>query len=177
MDPISMLIAGAGMAVSLFGADRQRDQQREFAQAMGRLDTEKSQIQQRQNEVLAARATRDAIRRAQVARGIAVNYGGNSGLMDSSGMGGALGQISGQMGAQVSAISNDLLSANSLVNVNSRISALSGENAMAQADNQFLTGLGGIITGNAQALGRLGQTAFGAMSSAPSGWQTTIQYG
>lgn len=179
MDPFTMLIAGVGIATSLFGADRQRDQQREFAQAMGRLETEKSQIQQRQNEVLAARATRDAIRRAQVARGVAVNYGGNSGLIDSSGMGGALGQISGQMGAQVSAISNDLASSNSLINVNNRMSALSSQNAIDTADNQFLSMIGQTITGNAGALSRLGQTGgrFLQDSFAPSGWQTSIQYG
>lgn len=179
MDPFTMLIAGVGIATSLFGADRQRDQQREFAEAMGRLNSEKSQIQQRQNEALAARATRDAIRRAQVARGIAVNYGGNSGLIGSSGMEGALGQISGQQNAQTSAISNDLLSSNQLIDVNSRMSALNSQNAIDTADNQFLSMIGQTITGNAGALSRLGQTGgrFLQDSFAPSGWQTSIQYG
>ena len=161
MDPVSLAISGIGMGISLWGASKEKERAKEQAALLNAENAKKTALQIQQNETQAARATRDAIRRAQVSRGMSTNFAGNSGALGSSGFFGASAQISNQEALATSAIGQDLASANTLIGINQRISSINSESAMQSADNQFITGLGGVISGNANSLSRLGQTATG----------------
>lgn len=181
MDPFSMAIFAVSTAASLFGASKKKDAQEEFTRNMSEIDNKKAALSIAQNEAQAARATRDTIRRAQSARGIAVNYGGNSGLMDTSGLSGGLAQISGQQNLTTNAISQDLGRSVDMIDLNSRASQLSGQYSIDQANNDFLIGIGQTVAGSAGQLSRLGRTAAGGVNSmfdqGIGSWSPTVTYG
>lgn len=166
MDPFSLALFAGGAALSLFSSNNEKERQQEQIQKMQALEKEKAGLTIAQNEAAAARATRDAIRRAQTARGLAVNYGGNSGSMDSSGLAGGLAQISNQEALTTSNISQNLDNSKNMIGINTRMSSLNAQGQIDSADNNFMAGIGSILMSNATKLGSIGQTAFGGLDRA-----------
>lgn len=158
MDPFSMLLFAGGTALSLWGANEEKERQQKLAEDTMKIEGERAKLTKETNSLQAARATRDAIRKAQVSRGLALSFGANSGGgLDSSGVFGGLAQIAGQQALTTNAIGQDLGLANQTTDLNLRMSRLAGESMIEGANNQFIQNLGSVISGNSRQLGNLGQ--------------------
>ena len=175
MDPISMAIFAGGTIMSLLSANDEKQRQQELSRETLKIDSERSKLTKQTNELQATRATRDAIRRAQVSRGMVANFSANSGAMGSSGFFGGIGQVEGQKNLTTSAISNDLLTANQMIDLNLRQSRLTGESVMQGVENQFMGQLGGVLASNAGRLSSMGTQMFGTRGDVGMGsWAPTI---
>lgn len=103
-DPLSLALFAAGTATSLIGSSQARKQERRIAAANNEINRTRKELA----DLQALRETRDALRRGQAARAAGINAAANSGSgLDSSIVGGAIGQISGATNLAANAISQN----------------------------------------------------------------------
>jgi len=161
MDPFSIALFAGGTALSLWGANEEKERQEELARETMKIEGERAELTKETNSLQAARATRDAIRKAQVTRALALNFGANSGGgLDSSGVFGGLAQVAGQQALTTNAIGQDLDRANQMTDFNLRMSRITGESMIEGAQNQFIQGIGSVVASNSTKLGNIGKQLF-----------------
>lgn len=172
MDPISAVLAAGGIALQLFGAQqqhqaatRQNDIQQNIVKDQQAIETEKFNFMQ----VDARRRQLEVFRNVQRAKSLALTNATSKGAQFGSGLQGGYGQIEGEAGTQLTAISQNLASGERMYNINTDISGQKG--LLAQAGLQSSTGaglssLGGSIVNN---LGTISRLTSGFGGSAPSG--------
>jgi ParB-like chromosome segregation protein Spo0J len=161
MDPFSLAAFAGGTILSLLSGNDEADRQEELAQKTMSIEKERTALAKETNQLQATRATRDAIRRAQVSRSMAVNFAANSGGgLDSSGVWGGIGQASGQLGATTTAISTDLMNAGRAADLNLKQTMATGQSNLDGIQNQFMMGLGNTIAGNSKQIGAIGRQIF-----------------
>jgi hypothetical protein len=150
MDPITLGLAVAGAGLSIYGASEGR----RTAQKISGLEQDKIAINTERMKLDALTSQRDLIRASMAQRANAVNAGANSGAgADSSGLAGALAQISGAQTLKSGSIDTALDFGIRTGKINSEISALGGE----QQDNQMISSIGSSLFSNSRTIGKFFQ--------------------
>jgi len=175
---IEALIAVAGLAMSAYGSYSQQQGHKDVAASQQHqiaLEQQAEAVRRQQMEIKGRRDQLEAIRVGQRARALglvnATSQGATGG--GSSGLPGAYGQISGQLGTNILGITQPLGAGRNIFDINSQISQeriIQSKAGTEISTGQGLSSLGGQLISNIGPLGRVGSYASGFGSSvAPAG--------
>jgi len=119
------LIMAAGMAISAFGAYKSYEAAKETNAAQNRITSleQKTEAQRKQAMELDTRRKQlEAIRNQQKARAMALTTATSQGASQGSGLQGAYGQFSGDVGTDLLGLSQNLQMNRNIFDINSQIS-------------------------------------------------------
>lgn len=168
MEPISTaIIAGVGIATSLFGKKKQQkaNQRIEEAQRASIAAQQAAEASRQQAMRLEARRKqRETLRAGFRARALANSAAVSQGAFSGSALQGGYGQAQGEVGSALTAqrenlqIGEQIFAANNAkFNADMRLASANSQRSSADA----LVSLGGTITQNAARIDRVGSTVFG----------------
>lgn len=153
MAAISTIIAGVGLAAGIGGTIAQVSGQRRAAKAAEQAET----LREAQMNLENTRQQRQIRRQAIIAAATATSNAATQGAMDSSAVGGAIGQIQGQAGSAAVASNQNTAIGSSMFDVNRRIASANSQASFGAG----ISSLGGALVQNSETLGRIGNYAFG----------------
>lgn len=150
MDPISAMIAAAGLALTISGtlakshgaAEQTATQQQEIS-----VEQQQDALRNQIMNLTARREEYQNVRNVQRARSLAMSNAVESGAQFGSGIGGGLGQISGQGGANQLKISQDTQAGNEMFGFTSEMNVLKQQYAQEGGLINTGTGLMGLGAG------------------------------
>lgn len=171
MDPVSAMIAAAGLALTIYGTvEKSKGANAQEAVQEQEVRTEFQQDQLR-NQIMNLTSQREQyqnLRNVQRARSLATANAATSGAMFGSGLQGGLGQVSGQGGQNQLKISQDTMAGNEMFALNQQLSGEKLRYAQAGGTINFGTGLmavGSGIMGSQKQLTDLTNYGYGQFES------------
>lgn len=168
---IAATAAAAGIATSIYGSFERREAQRDVAQASQAQEN----IRRQQLELENIRRQREIIRKAQAARAVAITSAANAGVMEGSLVGGATGQITGQLGQGLTSQAQNTSLGRQMFDANANLADAQASVQQAEAISDF----GRTLFQSSQAIGQIGATAIGRLNSPGQGpylnWETTVE--
>lgn len=174
MDPVSLALAGIGMATSIFGgmeSSRHAKQAAEISSKIAGVQQQQNAQRQQQMELQAGRAQLQNIRNTQRARSMGLTTAVNQGANFGSGLAGGQAQATSQGNYNALGISQNLEIGRNLFGLDNQISGYRQQLSDiqgAQATDQGIMSIGSAISGSAKMAGQLSQ-GIGTASSPSSG--------
>lgn len=175
MDPISGIIAAAGIATSIFGGSKsasgakmQYQAQLQEAQLEQQADAQRRQAM----ELDANRKNMEVLRNSQRARSQALENATSQGAQFGSGLQGGYGQVSGQSNTNLLGIGQDLKIGENLFDINGQINQqkmLYAQGGQMVNEGNAISSIGKTISGSAGTLAGFGQTAFASFGGGGPG--------
>jgi hypothetical protein len=160
---ISTIVAAVGVGIAAAGTGAQMYASAQQAKAQKKsiaIQQKAEELREKQMNLDSMRKKREQIRQAQVAQAQALSTATNQGAQASSGLEGAMGQISGQSGVNVLGINQNQELGAAMFQNNRDLLASRGREADAGTLGiaaQGLSSLGGAMVKNSGTIGKIGE--------------------
>lgn len=138
----SMAISAAGLGLSIYGSTKAAKAQKAYINAQSDANANIEQARRRQMELDAHRRAKEIIRQGQRARALSLANATNQGAEFGSGIMGGIGQISGQMGTNLTGVSQNLALGRDIFDANATITQASATYASKAGRASYFHSLG-----------------------------------